>query len=165
MGCPTQCRCGSPVAYRPACRTRQDVDRRGHQGCNSGTTPIGGSRVATLERPRPAQRDDNVWSDCYRSLPHPGLLDSLGGALGARFFLTMIYLSMPPWPGLPPNPKVEGHYLIVSKNLIELIACLVLATTPSGHWIGFDALFFGPGRRRRLARAAQARETRRGERS
>ena len=63
----------------------------------------------------------------------------------------MIYLSMPPWPGLPPNPKAEGHYLIVSKNLIELIACLVIATTPSGHWIGLDALFFGGRRRRRLA--------------
>jgi uncharacterized membrane protein YphA (DoxX/SURF4 family) len=76
-------------------------------------------------------------------------------ALSAAAFLAMIYLSMPPWPGLPPNPKAEGHYLIVSKNLIELIACLVIATTPSGHWIGFDAFFFGARRRRRLARAAQ----------
>ena len=67
----------------------------------------------------------------------------------------MIYLSMPPWPGLPPNPKTEGHYLIVSKNLIELIACLVIATTPTGHWIGLDALFFG-GRRRRQAPAPAA---------
>ncbi len=58
---------------------------------------------------------------------------------------------MPPWPGLPPNPKAEGHYLIVSKNLVELLACLVIATTPSGHWVGFDALFFGARRRRRLA--------------
>jgi uncharacterized membrane protein YphA (DoxX/SURF4 family) len=62
-------------------------------------------------------------------------------ALSAAAFLAMIYLSMPPWPGLPPNPKAEGHYLIVSKNLIELIACLVIATTPSGRWIGLDALF------------------------
>ena len=66
----------------------------------------------------------------------------------------MIYLSMPPWPGLPPNPKAEGHYLIVSKNLIELIACLVIATTPSGHWIGLDALFFGGRRRGRPPTAA-----------
>jgi uncharacterized membrane protein YphA (DoxX/SURF4 family) len=72
-------------------------------------------------------------------------------ALGAIAFLAMIYLSMPPWPGLPDNPKTEGHYLIVSKNLIELIACLVVATTPNGHWIGLDALFFGARRRRRLA--------------
>ncbi len=72
-------------------------------------------------------------------------------ALGAAAFLAMIYLSMPPWPGLPPNPKTEGHYLFVSKNLVELIACLVIASTPSGHWVGFDALFFGARRRRRLA--------------
>jgi uncharacterized membrane protein YphA (DoxX/SURF4 family) len=72
-------------------------------------------------------------------------------ALGAAAFLAMIYLSMPPWPGLPPNPRTEGHYFIVSKNLVELIACLVIAATPSGHWIGLDALFFGARRRRRLA--------------
>ncbi len=52
---------------------------------------------------------------------------------------------MPPWPGVPPNPKAEGHYWIVSKNLIELLACLVVATTPSGYWIGLDALFSVPG--------------------
>jgi uncharacterized membrane protein YphA (DoxX/SURF4 family) len=80
-------------------------------------------------------------------------------ALSAAAFLAMIYFSMPPWPGLPANPKAEGHYLIVSKNLIELIACLVLATTPSAHWVGLDALFFGARRRRRLAaQAARRRE-------
>jgi uncharacterized membrane protein YphA (DoxX/SURF4 family) len=79
-------------------------------------------------------------------------------ALGAALFLAMIYLSMPPWPGVPPNPRAEGHYWIVSKNLVELLACLVLVTTPSGHWIGLDALFFGASRRRRLARAAAAQE-------
>jgi uncharacterized membrane protein YphA (DoxX/SURF4 family) len=80
-------------------------------------------------------------------------------AVSAAAFLAMIYFSMPPWPGLPPNPRAEGHYWIVSKNLVELIACLVLATTPSGHWIGLDALFFGAWRRRRLAaRAAREQE-------
>jgi uncharacterized membrane protein YphA (DoxX/SURF4 family) len=78
-------------------------------------------------------------------------------ALGAAAFLGMIYLSMPPWPGLPPNPRTEGHYFIVSKNLVELIACLVLATTPSGHWIGLDALFFGGRRRRRLVPSGEDR--------
>jgi hypothetical protein len=65
----------------------------------------------------------------------------------------MIYLSMPPWPGLPLNPRAEGHYFIVSKNLVELIACLVIAATPNGHWIGLDALLFGARRRQRLAHA------------
>ena len=52
---------------------------------------------------------------------------------------------------MPPNPRAEGHYFIVSKNLVELIACMVIATTPNGHWIGLDALVFGAFRRRRLA--------------
>ena len=73
-------------------------------------------------------------------------------AVCAAAFLAMIYLSMPPWIGTPPNPQTEGHYWIVSKNLIELIACLVIATTPSGYWLGFDALVFGPRYRRRIAR-------------
>lgn len=73
-------------------------------------------------------------------------------SLCAVAFLAMIYLSMPPWPGTPPNPKAEGHYWIVNKNLIELIACLLIASTASGHWFGLDALFFGARRRRRLAR-------------
>ena len=79
-----------------------------------------------------------------------GLMTPLA-ALSAAAFLAMIYLSMPPWPGLPPNPKTEGHYFIVSKNLVELLACLVIASTPSGHWVGLDAVFFGAQRRRRLA--------------
>jgi uncharacterized membrane protein YphA (DoxX/SURF4 family) len=86
-----------------------------------------------------------------------GLLTPVA-ALSAAGFLAMIYFSMPPWPGLPANPKAEGHYLIVSKNLIELIACLVIATTPSGHWIGFDALLFGARRRRRLAAQAASEQ-------
>jgi uncharacterized membrane protein YphA (DoxX/SURF4 family) len=73
-------------------------------------------------------------------------------ALCAAAFLAMIYLSIPPWPGMPPNPKAEGHYWIVSKNLVELLACFVIATTPSGYWLGIDALAFGWLRRRRLAR-------------
>jgi uncharacterized membrane protein YphA (DoxX/SURF4 family) len=71
-----------------------------------------------------------------------GLLTPLAALAGA-VFLGQIYLSMPPWPGLPPNPMAEGHYWIVNKNLIEMLACLVLASTPNGLWIGLDALLFG----------------------
>jgi hypothetical protein len=85
-------------------------------------------------------------------------------ALCAAGFLAMIYLSMPPWPGLPPNPKAEGHYWIVSKNLVELIACLLIATTASGHWFGLDALFFGARRRRRWARYEQRLQARQRDR-
>jgi uncharacterized membrane protein YphA (DoxX/SURF4 family) len=73
-------------------------------------------------------------------------------AIAAAAFLALLYFAIPPWPGLPPNPMAEGHYWIVSKNLVELIACLLIAVTASGHWFGLDALFFGARRRRRWAR-------------
>ncbi|GAC1339267.1 MAG: hypothetical protein NVSMB14_05680 [Isosphaeraceae bacterium] len=72
-------------------------------------------------------------------------------ALSAAAFLAMIYLSMPPWPDLPKSPVAEGHYLFVNKNLIEMLACLVLAATPNGLWLGLDALFFGWMDRRKNA--------------
>jgi uncharacterized membrane protein YphA (DoxX/SURF4 family) len=74
-------------------------------------------------------------------------------ALGGAAFLTLIYLSMPPWPGLPPNPMETGHYLIVDRNVVELLACLSLACLPTGHWVGIDALLFGWMRRSRELRA------------
>jgi uncharacterized membrane protein YphA (DoxX/SURF4 family) len=79
-----------------------------------------------------------------------GFLSRLA-ALGAVAYLAMFYLSMPPWPGLPASPMAEGHYLFVNKNLIELLACLVLASLPTGYWVGLDALLFGWLRRRRQA--------------
>jgi uncharacterized membrane protein YphA (DoxX/SURF4 family) len=77
-----------------------------------------------------------------------GLFTRLSALAGA-VFLAQIYLSMPPWPGLPASPLAEGHYLIVNKNLIEMLACLALVFLPTGRWIGLDALLFGwIGRRR-----------------
>ena len=74
-------------------------------------------------------------------------------ALGASAFLMLFYISMPPWPGLPEAPNAEGHYSIVNKNLIEFFACLALAATPSGLWLGIDALLFGWIDRLRARRA------------
>ena len=77
-------------------------------------------------------------------------------ALGGAAYLLMFYLSMPPWPGLPVGKAAEGHYLFVNKNLIELIACLALASTPNGLWLGLDALLFGKRARRKALAAEQA---------
>lgn len=71
-----------------------------------------------------------------------GLLTPIA-ALGGATLLALFYFSMPPWPGLPAPPNAEGHYLIVNKNAIEFLACLVLASTPNGLWLGLDALLFG----------------------
>ena len=57
----------------------------------------------------------------------------------AAIFLLMIYLTIPPWPGVPQPPGPE-HALWVNKNSIELVACLALACLPSGRWWGLDAL-------------------------
>ncbi|MGC8641673.1 MAG: DoxX family protein [Isosphaeraceae bacterium] len=73
-------------------------------------------------------------------------------AVSAAVFLAMLYLAIPPWKGLPPIPIAEGHYWIVNKNLVEMIACLLLAVTASGYWLGLDRLVFGARRRRRWDR-------------
>jgi uncharacterized membrane protein YphA (DoxX/SURF4 family) len=107
--------------------------------------------------PSPLQRIDLVtmWG-----LSAVGLCLMLGlftplAALGGAAYLLSFYLSMPPWPGLPEG-ITEGHYRYVNKNLIEMLACLALASTPSGLWIGVDALLFGwIGRKRRAREAAQ----------
>lgn len=84
-------------------------------------------------------------------------------ALGGAAYLLSFYLSMPPWPGLPEG-ITEGHYRYVNKNLIEMLACLVLASTPNGLWIGVDALLFGWIGRGRRARDAAEVDTPRADR-
>ena len=93
-----------------------------------------------------------------------GLFTPLAALAGA-VFLGQVYLSMPPWPGLPSNPLAEGHYLIVNKNLIEMIACLAIASMPTGRWVGVDSILFGwIGRRRRIERELAAERDRELER-
>ena len=74
--------------------------------------------------------------------------------LGGAAFLLMVYLAMPALPWLPINPRAEGHYFFINKNLIEMLALLLLATTHSGRWAGLDGLlyFFGPWRLRKRPR-------------
>jgi uncharacterized membrane protein YphA (DoxX/SURF4 family) len=62
--------------------------------------------------------------------------------LGGVAFLLLFYLAMPPILGVPDNPKVEGHYFVINKNLVELAALLVLATVPSGRWLGLDGILY-----------------------
>ena len=60
--------------------------------------------------------------------------------MAGALFLVMLYLALPAFPWLPENPKTEGHYLFVSKNLIMAFALLALAGTRSGRWLGLDGL-------------------------
>ena len=62
-------------------------------------------------------------------------------ATAAALQLAMFYFASPPWPGLP-AATLGGHYLYVDRNLIELIAAGVIATTGTGRWSGLDAYLF-----------------------
>ena len=56
--------------------------------------------------------------------------------------LAMYYLSHPPFVGIRYAVPNEGSYLIVNKNLIELIALAVLYVFPSSKYIGVDRFIF-----------------------
>jgi uncharacterized membrane protein YphA (DoxX/SURF4 family) len=79
-----------------------------------------------------------------------GFLTRTACVAGAVFLL-LLYLTIPPFPWLPEPSRSEGHYVYVNKNLIEMLALLVLATTRSGRWLGVDGLlqFLSPWRWRR----------------
>ena len=86
-----------------------------------------------------------------------GLFTRLACVAGALFLLTT-YLALPPFLGVPSPPRQEGFYYLVNKNLIEMLALLALAVTPSGRWLGLDSVLchLNPFRKRRPARPASA---------
>ena len=60
-------------------------------------------------------------------------------ALGGAAFLVSVLLTQPPWPSIWPHVHPEvGHAMIVDKNFVEMIACLVIAALPAGRWAGLD---------------------------
>jgi uncharacterized membrane protein YphA (DoxX/SURF4 family) len=67
-------------------------------------------------------------------------LFSRTSAFAGALFLLMTVLSTPALPWLPEPPNTEGHYVIISKNVIEMLALFMLACIPSGRWFGLDAL-------------------------
>ena len=72
---------------------------------------------------------------------------------GGIALLTLFYLSSIPLDGLP-GPRLEGAYLIVNKNLIELAALAVVFTFKTGRIAGLDQL-----RARSRARQSAVRST------
>ena len=90
-------------------------------------------------------------------------LFSWTACLAGACFLLLTYLALPPFPWLPESARSEGTYLFVNKNVIEMLALLVLATTASGRWAGLDGLLrpLMPWRWRRGAGADRLRPGRR----
>lgn len=68
-----------------------------------------------------------------------GLFTRIACVLGTAF-LVLTYLTHPPFPWFPLPPKTEGNPVFINKNVIEGLALLVLATFPTGRWLGLDAL-------------------------
>jgi uncharacterized membrane protein YphA (DoxX/SURF4 family) len=71
-----------------------------------------------------------------------GLFTRLNCVLAAGFLL-VTYLAIPALPWLPAPLQSEGNYLFVNKNVVEMLALCVLATTASGRWFGLDAILYG----------------------
>lgn len=60
--------------------------------------------------------------------------------IGGIVLLAFYYLSHPPFVGLQYTMPMEGNYLVVSKNLIELMALCVLLVFPTGTILGLDRI-------------------------
>jgi uncharacterized membrane protein YphA (DoxX/SURF4 family) len=69
-----------------------------------------------------------------------GFLSRLSSVATGLLVLSF-YLAMPPLPGWPESPRLEGHYLLINKTLIEIVALFALACIPTGRWAGIDGLF------------------------
>lgn len=107
-------------------------------------------KLLTLEQrgrgpaPLPTKKIDSVNRQTMWLLTISGLLLMFGlfsrvAAVAAAVFLLNVYLTIPPWPGVP-QPAGPEHAFIVNKNSIELVACVALACMPTGRWAGLDAL-------------------------
>ena len=59
--------------------------------------------------------------------------------LGGAAFLVNVVLTTWPVPGVyPAIPSMVGNFMFVSKDVVELVALLFLASIPAGRWAGLD---------------------------
>jgi len=66
-----------------------------------------------------------------------GLFTRLSSIAGI-VLLGIYYIANPPFISTGSAIAVEGHYLFVDKNLVELVALLVLTFFPTGKFLGLD---------------------------
>ena len=72
-------------------------------------------------------------------------------SISGMVLLLLYYLANPPFVGMDFGIITEGSYLIVDKNLVELIALGVLTFVPTGTFLGFDRYIMHVRKRRLLA--------------
>lgn len=67
-----------------------------------------------------------------------GVFEKLGALVGIGL-LAMYYLAHPSFPWLD-QLNVEGSYWFVNKNLIELVACMLIFQYPTGDYFGLSRI-------------------------
>lgn len=83
-----------------------------------------------------------------------GLLTRFAALCGMGL-LALYYAANPPLFGAAISAATEGHYLLVNKNLVELLALAVVLVLPANH-LGLDGLLFGWRRKKQPAATASA---------
>lgn len=73
-------------------------------------------------------------------------------SLSGAFLLLLYYVANPPFIGYKYTAPAEGSYLIINKNLIELVTLIVLALFPTGIIIGMDRLIAAYWRDKKTAK-------------
>jgi thiosulfate dehydrogenase [quinone] large subunit len=61
-------------------------------------------------------------------------------SLAGILLILLFYLCNPPFVGYFYSVPTEGSYLVVNKNLVELMALAVVLTTGSGRVAGLDRI-------------------------
>jgi uncharacterized membrane protein YphA (DoxX/SURF4 family) len=73
-----------------------------------------------------------------------GFVTRLAALVGAVFLLTAVILPQLVFgSSYPPPPPSAGHTFLVNKEVIEMLALLVIALTPAGRWAGLDYIGYG----------------------
>ena len=74
-----------------------------------------------------------------------GLFTRLAALAGIAFLINVV-LTTWPVPGIyPPIPSTIGNFMFVSKDVVELLALLVLVMVPAGRWGGLDYFLWNYG--------------------
>ncbi|REE79749.1 thiosulfate dehydrogenase [quinone] large subunit [Lutibacter oceani] len=68
-----------------------------------------------------------------------GFFEKLGAFVGIGL-LALYYLAHPSFPWLT-QVNVEGSYWFINKNLIELVACMVIYQYPTANYFGLGRIF------------------------
>jgi len=85
---------------------------------------------------------------CMWALALIGLCLFLGfmtraSAIAGACLVGLFYFAQPPLIGNMMGAPVEGHYFIVNKNLVEILALIALAVLPGAQYLSLDRLLKG----------------------